>query len=137
MKTSDKQNLKHSVILTHNKEKRLQLIEGLKKYLDNPEDINSYLKARVVRANSVSNFKDAVVQFEDRDGNIEDTNFSYSIEELEGQTVILPSPYSDKEQCQRLLDELIAKLDTHRLNIAFEISGDNANPYDPHTDDNF
>ena len=137
MKTSEKQNLKHSVILTHNKEKRLQLIEGLKKYLDNPEDVNSYLNASIVKSSNISNFKDAVVQFEDRDGNIEDTDFSYSIEELEDGHVILPSPSSDKEQCKRLLDELVAKLDTHRLNIVIETSGDNANQYDPHTDDNF
>ena len=37
-------NKSHSrVVINHNKKQRLKLIEGLTKYLDNPEDINAYL----------------------------------------------------------------------------------------------
>lgn len=123
--------------LIYNKERRLKLIEGLTKYLDNPEDVNSYLDASNVRFSNTHNIKNGVVQFEDRDGNIVDTDFSYSIEELEDQHVVLPSPSNDRDQCQKLLDELTAKIDTHRLNIVVEVSGESSDVYDPHTDDNF
>jgi hypothetical protein len=135
METTDNKS-KSEVTINHNKQQRLKLIEGLTKYLDSPEDVNAYLSS-AFSLSSIANIENKLVQFKDRDGNIIDTDFSASIEKYDDKYAILPSPSNDRDQCQKLLDELTAKIDTHQLVIDIELSGESSDPYDPHTDDNF